>query len=140
MKKRRNNFNKFYEINLVIEDRLLIAQKELITANFQKCLYLLNSAVLQEGFEQVPLSKAVGNLLNSFSTNNAGVTYLHLNKRTLALLSFRKAREILCKNINADDKEYQLYAANFAKQVEKISENIGLILLSINKEDAYSVY
>jgi hypothetical protein len=48
IKKRKNNINKYYEINIHMMDRFLMAQRELHNNNYAKALALLNLTQLPE--------------------------------------------------------------------------------------------
>jgi hypothetical protein len=105
IKKRKNNINKYYEINIHMMDRFIMAQRELHCNNYSKALALLNLSQMPEELENIQVNKVSLNIFNSLATSNTGVIHLLLGKPTLSLYYFKKAKDLLQKiSASPDDR------------------------------------
>lgn len=110
--------------------RFLEAQKELHCKNYQRCLSLMNFINIVEEYEQMPATKIITNILNSFATSNTGIVHFIYEKPTIALLYFSRAKALLSKACTGvEDKDLHLFSLNYGNYIESITYNQALCLL-----------
>lgn len=97
IKRRKNGISKYYEINVIMINRFLEAQKELYCKNYQKCLALMNFVTMSEEHEQMPTTKIITNILSGFANSNTAIVHFLYQKPGLSLAYFAKAKTLLTK-------------------------------------------
>lgn len=103
-RKRKNNTNKYYELNLLMIDRFHQAQREFYAAEkktsstgMNKSISLLHFHNIQNDFEQMPQTKIITNIYSALSANNIAIVTYSLGKFQTSLHLLSKAQTLLAK-------------------------------------------
>lgn len=115
IKRRKNGISKYYEINVIMINRFLEAQKELYCRNYQKCLALMNFVTMSEEHEQMPTTKIITNILSGFANSNTAIVHFLYQKPALSLAYFAKAKTLLTKACTGvEDRELHILSLNYS--------------------------
>lgn len=113
-RRRKNNLNKYYEINMELISRFAIAMRAFYVHNYQKCLSLMNFTTIVEDYEQMPTTKIVTNIISAFSNNNIAIVHVSYQMPSLALAYLSKAKSLLTKACTGvEDKDLHLISLNY---------------------------
>jgi hypothetical protein len=133
--------SKYYEINVIMINRFLEAQKELYGKNLQKCLSLMNFVNMSEEYEQMPTTKIITNILSGFASSNTGIVHFLYQKPAIALAYFSKGKTLLTKACTGvEDRELHILSLNYSNYLESITYNQALCLLGYRPREAYQYF
>ena len=147
-RKRKNNTNKYYEINLLMVDRFHQAHREFHnclknadTSGVNRAISLLHFSNIQNDFDQMPQTKIITNIYSSLSINNTAVIFYASGLPNAAAYLFNKAQTLLAKGCTGvEDKDLQLFSANYASHNFKITYNLALTCLSRDSVQSYQIF
>ena len=106
-----------------------------------KAVSLLHFSNIQNEYEQMPQTKIITNIYSALSANNIAVINFTLGKINTSLHLLSKAQTLLAKGCTGvEDKDLQLFSANYANHNYKITYNLALVSLSKQCQQAYQLF
>ena len=117
------------------------ASKKLNNSQMQKTVSLLHFQNIQNDYEQMPQTKIITNVYSALSANNMALVFYSLGKINTALQLFNKAQTLLAKGCTGvEDKDLQLFSANYVPYSYKITFNLAITSLAKGIHQSYQLF